>query len=94
MNNMNYIPMSVLEYRFNDEGITEKIIIALQHYQGNEQINARVSLTQEYVQSVNERLELDTMNKEQIENHARRKLTAWISEPIPEETPVEEPVEE
>ena len=86
---MNYIPMQVLEYRFSDAGITEQIIIALQHYQGNEQFNARVSLSQEYVTSQNPNLELDSMNKEQIENYARRKLRDWISTPRPE--PTEEP---
>ena len=89
MNNMNYIPMQVLEYRFSEAGVTQQIIIAFQHYQGNEQFNARVSLNQEYVSSVNENWLLDSMNKEQIENLARRKLRDWILEPRPE--PVEEP---
>ena len=89
MNNMNYIPMQVLEYRFSEAGVTEQIIIALQHYQGNEQLNARVSLDQEYVTGQNPNLELDSMNKEQIENYARRKLRDWISTPRPE--PTEEP---
>lgn len=83
---MSFMPMQILEYRFNDEGITEQIIIAFQHYQGNEQFNARVSLNQEYVTSQNPNLELDSMNKEQIENYARRKLRDWISTPRPEPT--------
>jgi len=91
---MNFIPMSILEYNFDEAGITERIVVAFQNYQGNERFNARVSLTQEYVQSVNENIELDTMNKEQIENYGRRKLTAWLSEPRPEEPPAEEPVVE
>ena len=90
---MQFIPMSALEYRFDDEGITEQIILAFQHYQGNEQFNARVSLTQEYVTSINENVELDRMNKAQIENFARRKLRDWILTDRPEE-PTEEPVEE
>lgn len=94
---MNFIPMNVLEYRFTDEGITEQIIIAFQHYQGSEQFNARVSLDQEYVSSINENLVLDSMNKEQIENYARRKLRDWIlidrPEEETEETPEEEPAE-
>ena len=82
---MSNIPMIILEYKFNDQGVTEQIIIAFQHYQGNEQFNARVSLNQEYVTSQNPNLELDSMNKEQIENYARRKLRDWISTPRPEE---------
>ena len=89
---MNFIPMNILEYRFSDEGITEQIIVAFQVYQGNEQFNARVSLDQEYVHGVNENLVLDSMNKEQIENYARRKLRDWISTPRPEE-PEEEAAE-
>ena len=81
---MNFVPMQILEYRFNDEGITEQIIIALQHYQGNEQFNARVSLDQEYVQSINDKLTLDRMNKSQIEQFARAKLRDWILTPRPE----------
>ena len=87
---MQHVPVSVLEYRFSDEGITEQIIIALQHYQGNEQINARVSLTQEYVEGINDKLTLDRMNKAQIEQFARFKLRDWILTDRPEE-PTEEP---
>ena len=87
---LNFIPMIVLEHRFNDEGITQQIIIAFQHYQGNEQFNARVSLDQEYVQSINDQLTLDRMNKAQIEQFARRKLRDWILTERPEEPEVEE----
>ena len=87
MNNMNFIPMQILEYRFNDQGITEQIMVALQHYQGNEQINARVSLNQEYVTTQNPKLELDAMNKDQIETYARRKIREWIMVERPEVEP-------
>ena len=86
---MNYIPMQVLEYRFSEAGVTQQIIIAFQHYQGNEQFNARVSLTQEYVRSVNDKLTLDRMNKAQIEQFARVKLRDWVMTSRPE--PTEEP---
>ena len=89
---MNFIPMQILEYRFNDEGITQKIIIVFQHYKGNEQFNVRVVLDQEYVSSVNNSLVLDRMNKDQIEAQARRKMRDWIMTTRPEK-PVEEPVE-
>ena len=81
---MQFIPMQILEYRFNDEGITQQIIIAFQHYQGNEQFNARVSLTDEYIKKQNPNLSLDSLTKEQIETHGRRKLRDWISTPRPE----------
>ena len=84
---MNYIPMQVLEYRFSEAGITEQIIIAFQHYQGNEQVNARVNLTDEYIKKQNPNLSLDSLTKEQIETHGRRKLRDWISTPRPEAEP-------
>ena len=90
---MGFIPMQILEYRFNDEGLTQQIIIAFQHYQGNEQINARVTLDQEYVTSVNPKLALDSMTKEQIETFARRKIRDWVTmarPEVPEEPEVEE----
>ena len=89
MNNMSNIPMVILEYKFNDQGVTEQIIIAFQHYQGNVQFNARVSLDEEYVQSINDKLTLDRMNKSQIEQFARLKLRDWIMTSRPEQT--EEP---
>ena len=89
---MKFIPMQILEYRFNEEGITEQIAVAFQLYQGSEQVNVRVDLDQEYVTSVNPNWALDSMNKDAIENLARRKVRDWILVERPEEP--EEPVEE
>ena len=93
---MKFIPMQILEYRFNEEGITEQIAVAFQLYQGSEQVNVRVDLDQEYVTSVNPNWALDSMNKDAIENLARRKVRDWILVERPEEPEVEpeEPVEE
>jgi len=82
---MTFIPMRILEYNFDDTGVTERIVVGFQHYQGNEQFNARVSLTQEYATSINENVELDRMNKNQIEKFARLKLKDWILTDRPEE---------
>ena len=89
---MKFIPMQILEYRFNEQGITEQIVVAFQHYQGNEQINIRVSLDQEYVTSVNPKWVLDSLNKDTIESLARRKVREWIliERPVEPEEPVEE----
>lgn len=83
---MQYIPMNILEYQFDEEGITQRIVIAFQHWQGDEHFNARVSLTDAYVKGINPKLALDTLNKEQIENFARRKMRDWVmvSRPEPE----------
>ena len=87
---MTFIPMQILEYRFNDEGITERIIVAFQHYDGEEQISARVALDQEYLTSQNPALKLDALNKDTIENFARRKVRDWIMIARPVEPEVEE----
>ena len=85
--------MNILEYRFDEQGITQLIVVAFQHYQGDEQVSARVVLDQEYVTSVNPKLSLDAMSKEQIESFARRKVRDWVimTRPVaPEEPEVEE----
>ena len=82
---MNFIPMNILEYRFSDEGITQQIVVAFQYYQGNEQFNTRVSLDQEQVRSLNDKLVLDKLNKSQVEQYARVKLRDWILTERPEE---------
>ena len=90
---MNYIPMNILEYRFDEQGVTQTIVVAFQHYQGEEQISVRVLLDQEYVTGVNPKLVLDAMTKEQIESFARRKIRDWVvtTRPVvPEEPEVEE----
>lgn len=75
---MEFIPMNILEYKFDEDGITTQITVAFQKYQGSEQFSSRITLTQEYVQSINEKMELDRMNKAQIERFARVKLRDWI----------------
>ena len=87
---MRYIPMNILEYRFDEQGVTQMIVVAFQYYQGGEQLSARVSLDQEYVASINDGLVLDSMNKEQIESFARRKIRDWVMTKRPEEPEVEE----
>lgn len=83
---MKYIPMNVLEYRFDEQGVTQLIVVAFQDYDSNEQFNARISLDSDYVKSINENLDLDRLSKAQVENFARRKLRDWINTPRPEET--------
>ena len=90
---MSYIPMNILEYRFDEQGVTQTIVVAFQHYPGEEQISVRVLLDQEYVTGVNPKLVLDAMTKEQIENFARRKIRDWILIERPE-VPAEPEAEE
>lgn len=85
--------MNILEYRFDEQGVTQMIVVALLHYQGDEQLSARVILDQEYITSQNPKMVLDSMTKEQIETFARRKIRDWVSVArpvVPEEPEVEE----
>ena len=85
--------MNILEYRFDEQGVTQMIVVALLNYQGDEQLSARVTLDQEYVTSQNPKLALDAMSKEQIETFARRKIRDWVTmarPEVPEEPEVEE----
>lgn len=93
---MQFIPMNVLEYRFNEEGITTEIVVAFERFQGNQRFSSRVNLTQDYVSGIREDLDLNRLNMQQIEQYARLKLRDWIltqrpsGEPEDEEEPVEE----
>lgn len=88
--------MSVLQYNFDDNGETTDVQVAFSTYTGIENFSARVVLTNEYVQSINENVSLDTMNKEQIDNFARRYLRDWVMtapDEVVEEAPTEAPAE-
>ena len=87
---MNFVPMSILEYRFDDAGITQNILVELSTYVGNENFNVRVALDQDYLESHNPDLVLDTLNKEHIEHFARLKARDWVLVTRPEEPEVEE----
>lgn len=85
---MKYIPMTILEYRFDENGKTKAIVVQINTYVGDERINAGVVLTREYMEEVNPNMDMDRMNKEQCDMFARRRLREWIAvEPAKEEEP-------
>lgn len=83
---MKYIPMRILEYRLDENGVIQTIVVAHEQREGQQSFNGRILLDEEYVKSINPNVELDRMNQAQVENFARRKLIAWINTPRPEET--------
>ena len=91
---MAFIPMRILEYRLSEEGIIEEIIVGFQKYDGDQRFDVRFKMTQEAVSSINDRLELRTMNQAQVENISRRLLANDILKQRPEEPEEPENVEE
>lgn len=87
---MNYIPMSVLEYRFDDMGNTIAIIVSFNVYDNENSFNSNVKLTEENVNRLNPALELDKMNKNQCDTIARRILKEWVDVKRPIDDPIEE----
>ena len=84
---MKYLPMSILEYRFDELGNTKSIVVQFSSHSQREFFNGNVELTQEYVKTVNPNFDLDRMNKAQCDIAARRKLKAWIDVKPPEQLP-------
>ena len=75
---MKHIPMSIIEYRFDEEGETTQIVVGFQTYRGADNFNARLNLTLEDIQGVNEAWNFTNITQERAEIVARRKLRAWV----------------
>lgn len=75
---MIYIPMNILEYRFDEEGNTKQIVVGFQTYTSHDNLNARINLTIEDIKSVNEAWDFDNLTQDRCEAVARRKLQAWV----------------
>lgn len=78
--------MTILEYRFNETGETTEVRVAFNSFQGETSLSAQITLTEEYVKGINDKLDLDRMNKSQIETYARRYVRDWIMTNKPENT--------
>ena len=75
---MKHIPMNIIEYRFDEEGETTQIVVGFQTYRGSDNFNARLNLTIEDIQEVNEAWTFKNITQERAEIVARRKLRAWV----------------
>ena len=81
---MRYIPMSVIQHKFDEQGNTIEIQVSYAIYEGTENFSARVSLSNDYLRAIGENLKVENLSQEQIDTYARRYLVEWLetSKPI------------
>lgn len=75
---MRYIPMSVIQHSFDEQGNTIEIQVSYAIYEGAENFSARVVLSNDYLQTIDESLKIENLSQEQIDTHARRYLREWL----------------
>ena len=75
---MRYIPMSVIQHSFDEQGNTIEIQVSYAIYEGAENFSARVVLSNDYLQTIDENLKIENLNQDQIDMYARRYLTEWL----------------
>ena len=75
---MRYIPMSVIQHSFDEQGDTIEIQVSYAIYEGVENFSARVVLSNDYLQTIDENLKIENLSQEQIDAYARRYLREWL----------------
>ena len=75
---MRYIPMSVIQHSFDEQGNTIEIQVSYAIYEGAENFSARVVLSNDYLQTIDENLKIENLNQDQIDMYARRYLVEWL----------------
>lgn len=75
---MRYIPMSIIQHKFDDQGNTIEIQVSYAIYEGAENFSARVVLSNDYLQSIDENLKIENLSQDQIDTYARRYLREWL----------------
>ena len=75
---MRYIPMSVIQHNFDEQGNTIEIQVSYAIYEGAENFSARVVLSNDYLQTIEENLKIENLNQDQIDMYARRYLREWL----------------
>lgn len=75
---MRYIPMSVIQHNFDEQGNTIEIQVSYAIYEGAENFSARVVLSNDYLQTIDEKLKIENLSQEQIDTYARRYLREWL----------------
>ena len=75
---MRYIPMSVIQHNFDEQGNTIEIQVSYAIYEGAENFSARVVLSNDYLQTIEEDLKIENLNQDQIDMYARRYLVEWL----------------
>ena len=75
---MRYIPMSVIQHNFDEQGNAIEIQVSYAIYEGTENFSARVVLSNSYLQTIDENLKVENLSQEQIDMYARRYLREWL----------------
>ena len=75
---MKYIPMSIIQHKFDEQGNTVEIQVSYAIYEGAENFSARVVLSNDYLQTIEENLKIENLNQDQIDMYARRYLHEWL----------------
>ena len=75
---MRYIPMSVIQHNFDEQGNVIEIQVSYAIYEGAENFSARVVLSNDYLQTIGENLKIENLSQDQIDMYARRYLVEWL----------------
>ena len=75
---MRYIPMSVIQHNFDEQGNTIEIQVSYAIYEGAENFSARVVLSNDYFQTIDETIKIENLSQEQIDMYARGYLYEWL----------------
>ena len=75
---MKYIPMSIIQHKFDEQGNTVEIQVSYAIYEGVENFSARVVLSNDYLQTIDENLKIENLSQDQIDTYARRYLSEWL----------------
>ena len=75
---MRYIPMSIIQHSFDEQGDTIEIQVSYAIYEGAENFSARVVISNDYLQTFDENLKIENLSQSQIDMYARRYLTEWL----------------
>ena len=75
---MRYIPMSVIQHNFDEQGNITEIQVSYAIYEGAENFSARVVLSNDYLQAIGEGQKIENLSQEQIDMYARRYLVEWL----------------
>ena len=75
---MRYIPMSVIQHNFDDQGNTIEIQVSYAIYEGAENFSARVVLSNDYLQTIDKNLKIESLSQDQIDTYSRQYLIEWL----------------
>lgn len=75
---MRYIPMSVIQHNFDDQGNTIEIQVSYAIYEGAENFSARVILSNDYLQTIDKNLKIESLSQDQIDTYSRQYLIEWL----------------